>query len=425
MPLTPLLFLSPRIPWPLNTGAKIRTGALLGALRAHFAVDYAGFLQPDLSEAEARSALAGCRAISFYPERPTGALGKAWLGARTLPDRRPATIAKYWRAALAERVREWTARHPRGIVHADHLHLAPYLQQGTAALRVMDEHNVESRIIERLAEQCRRWPLHPYLALQARRMKACEAELARRADLVLAVSDGDAVDLRALAPAARVEVIPNGVDLEYFTPSPAARPARPGRLVFTGSMNWLPNQDAMVYCVREIMPRLPAGRDWSLDIVGQSPPPPVTALASEKIRVTGTVEDVRPYIREASIYIVPLRIGGGSRLKILEAFAMGVPLVSTSVGCEGLGVEDGQQLLIADTPADFARATARLADDPALGERLTRCALNYVREHFGWPSIGQRLIELYDEILDTSVPTTKGTEYTETRATREDPFSSQ
>jgi glycosyltransferase involved in cell wall biosynthesis len=157
----------------------------------------------------------------------------------------------------------------------------------------------------------------------------------------------------------------------------------------------------MIYFVREIMPLLKrdsAGEaPWTLDIVGQSPLPVVQALACGEIRVTGIVPDVRPFIREAMIYVVPLRVGGGSRLKILEAFAMGIPVVSTSVGCEGLGARPGEQLLIADTPADFAQAVRQLAWDPALRATLARNALRHVQAHFGWKAIGNRLIDLYAE----------------------------
>lgn len=399
MPLTPLLFLSPRVPWPLNTGAKIRTHALLSALRERFEVHYAGFLQSDLTRQEAEDYLRGVASTTLHAERALSLPGKGWLALRTLADRRPVTIAKYWHAGLANRVRQWVGEHPDGIVHADHLHMAPYLELGRPALTVIDEHNVESQILERLAEQYRGRPQYPYLRLQANRMKAFEARMIGRASLVLSVSEGDAAQLAGMAPGLPVEVVPNGVDLHYFQPPPTDHAPKPGRLVFIGSMNWLPNHDAMIYFVHEIMPLLKqdsAGEaPWSLDIVGQNPLPAVQALACGEVRVTGVVPDVRPFIREAMIYIVPLRVGGGSRLKILEAFAMGIPVVSTSVGCEGLGTRPEEHLLTADTPADFARAVRRLAQDPALRARLAQNALLHARAHFGWEAIGNRLINLY------------------------------
>ena len=408
MPGGPLIFLCPRVPHPLNTGAKIRTGALLRALMRDHEVHYLGFLQPDLSAEEARAALAGCASVHLVPEPATTTAGKGWLALRSLADARPATMIKYWSPTIAGRLRELLVRMPEAIVHADHLHMAAYLAVGSAALCVVDEHNVETQIVERTAERftpegaatrlaapvIRRW-----LASQAARMRRHEAAWLARADLALAVSPGDAEMLSAMAPSTPVEVIANGVDTEYFRPAPEGTHVLPRRMVFTGSMNWLPNQDAMLWFCREIRPLLQGGAEggWSLDIVGQSPPASVRELADESVRLTGMVDDVRPYVHGAGVFIVPLRIGGGSRLKILEAFAMGIPVVSTTVGCEGLGVEDGRELLVADTPRDFARAIDRVTTDGALRRALVERATEHVRRHFTWEAIGRRLTTIYAE----------------------------
>lgn len=402
MPLTPLLFLSPRIPWPTDTGAKIRTHALLSALAKRFAIHYVGFLQPGLNHTRAREYV---DAVTFLlrSEPATNLFGKAWLGLRTLPNPAPVTLSKYWNRSIASFVSQWDRENPRGVIHADHLHMGQYLPLASRAFRVMDEHNVESRILERLAEHNRGRPWGPYLNIQARRMARREARLAGEVDLVLAVSDGDAKGLSAMAPHTHVEVIPNGVDLEYFAPPRVYRPNM-NRLVFTGSMDWLPNSDAMIWFVAEILPRLdlrpPRDGPWKMDIVGQSPPPAVRALASARVRVTGLVEDVRPFVNEAGIFVAPIRIGGGSRLKLLEAFAAGIPVVSTTIGCEGLEVENQRHLLIADEPDAFADAVDRLARQPRLRQELSARARRLVEDRYGWPAIGERLAGIYDAELE-------------------------
>jgi glycosyltransferase involved in cell wall biosynthesis len=409
----PLIFVSPRVPWPLNSGAKIRTRALLDALAAAFETRYVGFLQPDLTEAEARERLGACAGVALFPEPGITPVDKALLGLRSFFDPRPATIMKYDAPVVTAEIARFLASRPDAIVHADHLHMAAHLNAaGEAMLRVIDEHNVEAQIVERAARTFRPegiagrvgGPLiGPWLAGQARKMRRHEAAWVGRADLTLAVSPGDAEQLRAMAPGADVEVVPNGVDVDCFAPPPEGRRPIPGRLVFTGSMNWLPNQDAMLYFCREILPVLRANHGpeerWSLDIVGQSPPASVEELAGPRIRVTGTVDDVRPYAHGAEMFVVPLRIGGGSRLKILEAFALGVPVVSTTVGCEGLGAVDGEHLLIADGAEAFAATIARLSNDAGLRVALAERARRHVLEHFSWAGIGRRLLAIYEDRL--------------------------
>ena len=402
MPLTPLLFLSPRVPAPLNTGAKIRTRELLQALAARYEIHYAGFLQPDLTREEAVAALPPCASLLLRPEPATGLAGKLLLGARTLGGEIPATIAKYRHRAIASHVARWDREHAGGIIHADHLHMGQYITGAGQALRAIDEHNVESRIFERLAARDRHRPLGWWFQLQAERLARLEAALAAAADMVFAVSEGDAADLAGMAAGVAPVVIRNGVDLAYFTADPKRAP-RPGRLVFTGSMDWLPNQDAVLWFAAEVLPLLdqqpPRSGAWEFDIVGHKPPAAVRGLAGPRLRVTGSVPDTRPSIREAEIFVVPIRIGGGSRLKILEAFAMGIPVVSTTVGCEGLDVEDGHQLLIADGPQAFADAVVRLAAQPRLRAALVAEAAVHVRAHFSWEAIGRHLVARYEEAL--------------------------
>lgn len=397
--MTPILFLSPRVPWPLNTGAKIRTHALLAALTGAFHVDYAGFLQPDLTAADARNALAACTTVSLFDEQYTSRPAKLGLAMRTLATACPATIAKYWNQGLAEHVHRWDRTNPGGMIHADHLHMAPYLQRAARTHRVIDEHNVEALILERLLPYLPAGPVRAYLRLQARRLRAYEAGMVRTADLVLAVSENDRQQLCRMTAHGDVRVVPNGVDTGYFNARPDRRTAQSGEMIFTGSMNWKPNEDAIRYFADRIMPLLntgePNGRRWRLRVVGQNPSARLQALRSKRIELTGAVPDVRPYMERAAVYVVPLRVGGGSRLKILEALAMGVPVVTTRIGCEGLDVQDGQHVLLADEPESFAAAIRRLHQDRALVERLVGAGRKLVEEHYDWQVIGRRLVNWY------------------------------
>lgn len=195
---------------------------------------------------------------------------------------------------------------------------------------------------------------------------------------------------------AEVADVPTGVDTDYFRPQGVASP-EPHNLVFTGSMDWLPNEDAIRYFTEQILPRVKqAVPDVTLTVVGRNPSAHLLELSKRdaSIIVTGRVEDVRPYIERSAAYIVPIRIGGGTRLKIYEAMAMAKPVVSTAVGAEGLPVHDGVELLIADTPEKFAATVVRVMTDQSLAQQLGRRAAHTVRGQFGWSRVAASFAEI-------------------------------
>ncbi len=213
-----------------------------------------------------------------------------------------------------------------------------------------------------------------------------------RFDLVLAVSEADRDTFQRLYPdtlRTPAHVVQTGVDTAYF--APAAAPERRAHLVFTGSMDWLPNEDGMQYFVRDILPRIrQVEPDATLSIIGRSPTPAVKRLADDAgIEVTGRVDDVRPHIAAGAVYVVPLRIGGGTRLKIFEAMAMGKAVVSTTVGAEGLPVTPGQNIVIADEPARFAQAVVHMIRDGDARRKIETEARRIVVERYDWAAVAQ------------------------------------
>jgi glycosyltransferase involved in cell wall biosynthesis len=256
-------------------------------------------------------------------------------------------------------------------------------------------HNVEAEIWRRHAEtEARRLRKRLYRT-QWKRMLRFEGRTVARFDRVLAVSDVDRETLQRLYGnrlAAPVSVIPTGVDTQYFAPLPPSRDRRPN-IVFTGSMDWLPNSDGVEYFCREILPLVRQEEpEATFTIVGRSPTPAVRRLAAEcAVEVTGRVEDVRPYLAKATVYVVPLRIGGGTRLKIFEAMSAGRAVVSTKIGAEGLPAEDGRHLLLADDPPSFARAVVRLIRDAGAREQIERDARALVTERYDWAAAALHL----------------------------------
>ena len=215
-----------------------------------------------------------------------------------------------------------------------------------------------------------------------------EGRTLARFDRLLAVSEADEQTFRrlygdeALAP---IDVVATGVDTSFFTPTPETF-VRPKHLAFVGSMDWMPNEDAVLFFCREVLPRVrEAEPDVTLSIVGRAPTPAVKRLAQEAgIDVTGTVDDVRTYLGQACATIVPLRVGGGTRLKIFEAMAAGKAVISTTIGAEGLPTESGRHLLIADGAEAFADAVLRVVREPDLRRRLEREARTLVTQHYDW-----------------------------------------
>jgi glycosyltransferase involved in cell wall biosynthesis len=275
------------------------------------------------------------------------------------------------------------------LVQLETVFLGGYARALAAAPVLLNHPNVESHLLERRAARAN--PLaRAYLATQARRVAAREAELCAHAAVNLTVSDVDSRRMLERVPAARVQVVANGVDVEHFHPAPE-RGHRPGALLWVGGMDWFPNRDAVEWTAEALWPALAAdGAHRTLTVVGKSAPPAVAAAAARDARVTaaGFVDDVRPYMWEADIFLCPIRVGGGTRLKVLNVLAAGCPLVSTAIGVEGLAMVEDEHYLRAETPAEFVAQVRRLEGDPALRARLTAAGRRHVVEGFSWDKIG-------------------------------------
>jgi glycosyltransferase involved in cell wall biosynthesis len=237
------------------------------------------------------------------------------------------------------------------------------------------------------------------LALESRKMRRYEANACARAHLTIAVSDADRRLLAGAAPAARVRAVPTGVDVDYFAPDGVAEV--PGRLVFTGSMDWYPNDDGIVHFIEAVLPRVrrevPAA---TLTVVGRNPSARLRALAAAAgVHVTGLVDDVRPHMAEAAVYVVPLRIGGGTRLKIFEALSMAKAVVSTAVGAEGLPLAPGQHFLQADDPDGFAAAVTSLLRDSARRRAIGGAGRRLVEERYSWSKVVDEFENQCEEVI--------------------------
>ncbi len=389
-----ILWLNAGLLLPLDKGGKLRTWHLMRHLAQRHDITYLSFSDPG-EQAQEREGMreVAARLVTIPRQDPGKGTAAFYVDAgRYVIDTVPYAVAKYrageYQAALARLLNE--SRFDALV--CDFLPPAVNLPQRLPCPAILFTHNVEAEIWRRHAENATNPLSRLLLGQQWRRMLRFERDALSRFDLVLAVSDADRQTFARLYPGALkrpAHVVQTGVDTAFFAPMSAAGRERPAHLVFTGSMDWLPNEDGMVYFVRDILPRIrQAEPDTTLSIIGRAPTPAVRRLAEQPgIEVTGRVDDVRPHIAAGSVYVVPLRIGGGTRLKIFEAMAMGKAVVSTTVGAEGLPVTHGADVLIADEPARFAQAVVHMIRDVEARRRIEAAARRLVVERYDWSAV--------------------------------------
>ncbi len=378
---------------PLDKGGNLRTWHLMRHLAARHEITYLSFAPPDQPQSDVADMRAVAARVETVPRREAvkGSFRFYADVALHLFDPLPFAVGRYRSQAYRSRVRSVLASGNFDLIVCDFLPPAVSLPRSLPCPAVLFTHNVEAEIWRRHADiapnELRRW----LYRIQHRRMLRFEGRTLRRFHGVLTVSEADRRTFARLYPQGSqpVRVIPTGVDTGYFTRSHQEEPPRPRHLVFTGSMDWLPNEDAMLHFCRDILPRVQAEEpETTLTVVGRAPTAAVQALATVRgVTVTGRVEDVRPFIRDAAVYVVPLRIGGGTRLKIFEAMAMGKAVVSTVVGAEGLPIVDGTHLVLADEPAAFAHAVVALLRHPERRLALEEAARALVVERYDWSAI--------------------------------------
>ncbi len=398
MAMRDLLFLSHRLPYPPNKGDKIRSWHMLRHLAERYRVHLGCFIDDDFDRQYIDTVAGICGEIKVIRLDKRVALLR---GGFNLLRGGSLSIAYFGHPELRSWVDDIMTRYRPQVAFAYCSAMAPYVMAPAYAgiRRVVDMVDVDSDKWRQYATQ-RHWPLSAAYAREAAALLASERRIAREFDATLFVSDAEADLFRRLAPESgdRVYGVPNGVDCDYFDPArdyPNPYPATDLPLVFTGAMDYWPNIDAVTWFAQQVMPLL-SGGDAGLRfyIVGSNPSPVVKALADAdpRVTVTGRVEDVRPYLAHARAAVAPLRVARGIQNKVLEAMAMGRPVVASPAALEGIGPEAAKYLLSAQSPEDFAAAVNRVVGDTgsaALGAAAARCA----RDTYGW---GRSLARLED-----------------------------
>jgi glycosyltransferase involved in cell wall biosynthesis len=384
---------------PTTKGGHIRTLEMLKRLHARHEIHYVALENPGSPEGVARSREYAARAYPVRHHVPSKrSLAFAGQLAAGLFDPMPVAVSRFRSRAMRAEVGRLLARGAFDRAVCDFLMAAPYFPDLSRAL--LFEHNVEYMIWRRRTERAANPIARAYLALQARRMYAYEREACRAAGFVATVSPVDSAIIEREFGVASADV-PTGVDTAYFARPEgfASDPKFASDLVFVGSMDWMPNQEGVLWFLGEILPRIRARRPLArVAIVGRDPSPNLVKAVHETatVHVTGSVNDVRPYLWHSAVSIVPLRVGSGTRLKIYEAMAAGTATVSTPIGAEGLPVEHGRHLLLAADAESFAAACLELLENEPRRRELAASAQAFVRENFSWESVARR----FEEILE-------------------------
>ena len=397
-----ILWANPHFLHPTNKGGQIRTLEMLRHLHRWHEVHYVALENASEPEGVERSPEYCTKA---YPIRhdvpPRGSPAFVAQAVGNLLSPLPLAVARYQSKRMKQTIAGLLQSGGFDRLVCDFLFPAPNIPSLKQAL--LFQHNVETTIWERHLEMAPS-PLHrAFFRMQRNRMADYEGRVCRESAHVVAVSAKDADRFRTMFGVSRISEVPTGVDVTPFAPPAPGEAGRIADLVFVGSMDWLPNIDGCTYFVNEILPIIRKSKpECTLAIVGRSPGAGILEMAQRdaKIQVSGTVPDIRPYFWGSSVSIVPLRIGGGTRLKIYEAMAAKIPVFSTTLCAEGLPVLSGKNLFLADTPEEFARRSIELLDSASLRKDMAAAAWSMVSSEYSW----EHAARVFEQILENKAP---------------------
>jgi len=385
---------TPYLPYPPDTGGKIRSYHLLRALTQRFVVDlYTVHYRREPSKIHIEALEEHCRRVTlFHLKKRSRTRDRV---RRTLASL-PRSVDHFHTAHSLEQARQHLHGEQYDLVIADEIHMTPYAELAPELARIVCRQKVDHVHYREIA-RARPWGPEKVLAfIEAAQLHQYERDRMPFYQACVACSEQDAALIRSDAPDIPVVVIPNGTDLAAFIPSERPESKVP-TLLYVGSMDYYPNIDAVQFFFEEMHGLIRReAPDARVQIVGHAPTPEIQQLGRlPSVEVTGTVPDVRPYYEQAAVFLVPLRLGGGTRLKIIEAMAMGLPVVSTTVGAEGLDVHPGEDILIADDAASFARSVLKLLSDADLSNSIAEGGRLLARR-YDWRELAEPYIDLVE-----------------------------
>jgi polysaccharide biosynthesis protein PslH len=400
-----ILMITHFVPYPPTSGALQRNYNLLREVARHHEVNLVTLNQKALLPSKEKLADAiknitpFCKTIKVFPI-PSDCHPACWyiLLLANIFSTTPYSVWRFYSNKMAKEIQKIIKTSQIDVIHVDTIDLAGYALNITTHPRVLNHHNIESELLFRRAQHAKnpfsRW----YLTSQARKVERYEKQYVPKFDANVAVSTRDLIGIRSLCNPDSAMLVANGTDTDYFSPSGTSQELS---CIFAGGLNWLPNADAMLFFCTSIFPLIKANvPEVTMTIIGTNPAPELIRIAekTEGIEVLGFVPDIRSYMANAAVHVVPLRIGGGTRLKILDALAMGKAIVSTTIGAEGIELTDGHDIMIADTAELFAQKVVQLLKDAALRKTLGVNGRKTAETKYSWKVIGPKLIDAYSHV---------------------------
>ncbi len=393
-----ILMLTPYLPYPPVSGGRSRTYNLVKRLVRDFEITLVCFGRPEERTFDITPLRDLCEVLVVDRASSPGTLKAALIG---LTSARPITMRLYASRHFRKTVQRLLAKRHYDLIHVESFYMVQNLPPDLPAPLLLSEPAIEYVAWWRHAQVARPLMQRPGIALEALKMRILEPQVWAEATLVGVMSDVDARIVKRATPGVATTLTPNGVDVDYFQPGETVR--QPASAVFMGDYKYFPNTDAVLYFVNEIMPLIRAKQpDFTLTLLGKDPTPELVALSNDPVSgvyVEGLVEDTRPYLTRAAVFVCPLRSGSGTRFKLLESLASGCPVVTTALGCEGLEPTNGRHMLIADTPHAFADAVLEVITDPAIAERLGHHGRSWVVERHSWNRSAALLADAYLRLI--------------------------
>lgn len=391
-----ILMITPYLPYPLVSGGQIRTYNLLKNLAKKHQITLASFIRDENEEKYIKELKPYCQKVIVFKRR------KAWSPINILLSALtpfPFLVCIYFDILVRAKIRGELTRENYDLIHAETFYVMPNIPQTKIPIFLVEQ-VIEYLVYQRFVKGLPKWLffLKPALMIDVFKIKWWERYYWKRAKRLAAMSREDRDFIRNLAPKLQVDVIANGVDIEYFAKTKKQKPTSP-TVLFVGQFKWLPNRDATKFLVEEIWPqiksRITGAKLW---IVGRNPPDDILNYRSDDIRVDGGVKDIRLAYGSASVLLAPIRNGRGTKYKILEAMATQTPIVGTKLAIEGINIQAGVHALVSQTAEDLASQTVKVLTSPAFGQKLATAAYGLVARDYNWQRISEKLGQVYQEV---------------------------